>query len=132
MSRVVEIGLPMLPWVAAVVLFFWRARGSRHLDAESDQPPVPAPPVTIIIPARDEAHNIARCLRSAMANRYPALEIIVVDDHSTDGTGDVAGVTAGNDSRIRINVPPPLPEGWFGKSWACATGASTARGDLLL
>ena len=132
MHPVLEIGLPMLPWAAAVVLLFWRARGSRHLDAESDQPPVPAPIVTVIIPARDEARNIERCLRSAMANRYPALEIIVLDDHSTDGTGDVARRAAGDDSRVRIIVPPPLPAGWFGKSWACATGAREARGELLL
>src|SRR5688572_14084524 len=132
MRHVVEIGLPLLPWVGAVLLLFWRARGSRHLDAESDHPPVPAPLVTIVIPARDEAHNIARCLRSAMANHYPALEIIVVDDHSTDGTGDFARVTAGNDSRVRIIVPPPLPNGWFGKSWACTSGANAARGELLL
>ena len=122
----------MLPWAAAVVLLFWRARGSRHLHAESGDPPVPAPLVTVIIPARDEAHNIERCLRSTMANAYPALEIIVLDDHSTDGTGDIARRTAGNDSKVRIIVPPPLPPGWFGKSWTCATGAREARGELLL
>ena len=127
-----ELGLPVLPWVLAVLLLFWRARGSRHLDAESGEPPPSAPMVSVIIPARDEAHNIDRCLRSAMANRYPALEIIVVDDHSTDATGDIAGRAASTDSRVRIIVPPPLPEGWFGKSWACTTGAQAARGELLL
>lgn len=127
-----EIGLPMLPWVAAVVLLFWRARGSRHLDAESGEPAVPAPRVSVIIPARDEAHNIERCLRSAMANRYPALEIIVLDDHSADATGEIARRVAGDDSRVRIITPPSLPHGWFGKSWACATGAAAASGELLL
>ncbi len=132
MQSILDIGLPVLPWAAAVVLLFWRARGSRHLAAESDQPPVPAPLVSVIIPARDEAHNIDRCLRSAMANDYPALEIIVLDDHSTDGTGDIARRTASDDSRVRIIVPPSLPDGWFGKSWACTTGAHEARGELLL
>ena len=122
----------MLPWVVAVAVLFWRARGSRHLDAESTEPPLPPPLVSIIIPARDEAHNIERCLRSAMANRYPDLEIIVLDDHSTDGTGDIARRVAADDPRVRVIVPPPLPAGWFGKSWACATGARAAPGDLLL
>ena len=127
-----DVGLPVLPWVVAVVLLFWRARGSRHLDEESADPPVPAPLVSVIIPARDEAHNIVRCLLSAMVNRYPALEIIVVDDHSTDATGELARGIAANDSRVRIIVPPPLPSGWFGKSWACATGANASNGELLL
>ena len=132
MHPALETGLTILPWVATVALFFWRARGSRHLDSESDRPPLPAPLVTVIIPARDEAHNIERCLRSAMANHYPAIEIIVLDDHSTDGTGDIARRAATGDSRVRIISPPPLPPGWFGKSWACATGAREARGELLL
>ena len=132
MSLVTDTGLALLPWALGGVILVWRARGSRHLDTESDQPPTPAPLVTLIIPARDEAHNIRRCLGSALASRYPALEIIVLDDHSSDGTGDIARATANGDDRVRVVVPPALPEGWFGKSWACAHGASLARGELLL
>lgn len=128
----IDTGLAVLPWLIAGIALLWRARGSRHLDAESDRPPTPAPLVSVIIPARDEARNIARCLGSALANRYPALEFIVLDDHSTDGTGDIARDTAQGDPRVRVIVPPPLPPGWFGKSWACATGANEARGELLL
>jgi len=127
-----DIALALLPWIIGAFVVVWRARGSRHLDGESDAAPSPAPLVTIIIPARDEARNIARCLGSVMASDYPALEIIVVDDHSTDGTGDIARSAAADDPRVRVIVPPPLAEGWFGKSWACAHGARDAQGELLM
>jgi len=127
-----DIGLALLPFIIAAVVIGWRARGSRHLDAESDQPPVPPPRVSIIIPARDEARNIERCLRSVLASRYPALDIVVVDDHSADGTGDIARRAAAGDPRVRVVIPDPLPEGWFGKPWACAFGAAQSQGELLL
>ena len=132
MSLASDIAFALLPWTISGIVLLWRARGSRHLDAESDETPVPAPLVTVIIPARDESHNIARCLGSVMTSHYPALDIIVLDDHSTDGTGDIARVTAAGDPRVRVVVPPALPAGWFGKSWACAHGATLARGELLL
>jgi hypothetical protein len=86
----------------------------------------------VIIPARNEARNIERCLRSVLGSRYLALDVIVVDDHSTDGTGDIARAAAAGDPRVRVIVPDPLPQGWFGKSWACASGANASGGDLLL
>jgi chlorobactene glucosyltransferase len=67
-----------------------------------------------------------------LETRYAALEVIVVDDHSSDGTGDIARAIAQRDSRLRVIAAPDLPAGWFGKQWACATGADTARGSLLL
>jgi chlorobactene glucosyltransferase len=128
----VSIALAVVPWVLVALIVGWRGRGSRHLAAESDLPPVPAPRVSVIIPARNEARNIARCLTSVMASTYPALEIVVVDDHSTDDTGDLARAAAAGDPRVRVMVPSPLPDGWFGKSWACASGARATSGDLLL
>jgi chlorobactene glucosyltransferase len=128
----VSIALAILPWLLIALVIGWRGRGSRHLDDESDAPPPLPPHVSAVIPARDEARNIARCLRSLLASTYPALDIVVVDDHSTDGTGDFARDAAAGDPRVRVIVPPPLPEGWFGKSWACATGAGATTGELLL
>ncbi len=86
----------------------------------------------MVIPARNERRNIERCVRSVLATRYPALEVIVVDDHSTDGTGDIARAIARDDDRVRVVNAPELPPDWFGKQWACATGARAARGTLLL
>ena len=120
-----------LPWVLPPIVAIVRAAHSRHLDEFS--PDVTDPPlVSVIIPARNEATNIARCVRSVLASRYPKLEVIVVDDHSTDGTGGIARETAGGDSRIRIIENPDLPAGWFGKQWACANGEKEARGEILV
>ncbi|MGH7665285.1 MAG: glycosyltransferase [Gemmatimonadaceae bacterium] len=120
-----------LPWVVAPAVILWRARDSRHLDAEPAEAPPGAPRVTIIIPARDEARNIARCVRSVLASTYSPYEVIVVDDHSTDGTAVIARKAGAGDDRLRVIAAPELPQGWFGKSWACATGAGAASGELL-
>jgi chlorobactene glucosyltransferase len=71
-------------------------------------------------------------VRSVLATRYPRLELIVVDDRSTDDTAArVARFTAA-DARVRLLPGAPLPEGWYGKPWACVQGARAAKGDLLL
>ena len=124
--------LAALPWLAGLAVLVWRARDSRRLDDESADPPADAPLVSVIVPARNERHNIERCVRSILASDWPALEVIVVDDHSSDGTGDAARAAAAGDSRIQIVVPPALPDGWFGKQWACATGARAAHGEILV
>ena len=87
--------------------------------------------MSVVVPARNERRNIERCVRSVLGARYPEFEVIVVDDHSTDGTGDAARAIAAADDRLRVIDAPPLPAGWFGKQWACATGAEAARGDVL-
>ena len=119
------------PWVLAPVAALLRAVQSRSLAEESAAPPRDPALVSIVIPARNESRNIAPCVESALASTYPRLEVIVVDDHSTDDTGAIAASIAARDSRLRVIVPPPLPDDWFGKQWACATGASQARGSLL-
>jgi chlorobactene glucosyltransferase len=86
----------------------------------------------VIVPARNEARNIGRCVRSILDSTYPRLELFVVDDHSTDGTSELARAAAVGDSRLRVLACPPLPNGWLGKQWACATGAAAASGALLL
>jgi len=119
-------------WLVAPLVVAWRMRGSRSLDDEPLHVPDDAPLLSVIVPARDEAHNIERCVRSVLAARYPRVEVIVVDDHSADGTGDLARRVAAEDPRLRVVDNPTLPAGWMGKQWACATGAAHARGTLLL
>ena len=120
-----------LPWVVGPIVAIVRSLNSRSLDSESSEPPNPAPLVSVIIPARNEQRNIERCVRSVLATTYPALEVIVVDDHSSDATGDIARAIARQDDRLRVMPAPDLPAGWFGKQWACTAGASAARGTLL-
>ena len=126
--------LPLLlaaPWILGPIVTVVRARYSRSLDDEPAEPPPDAPLVSLVIPARNEARNIRRCAESALASSYPRLEVIIVDDHSTDDTAAIAEELATRDSRLRVITPPALPDGWFGKQWACAAGADEARGELL-
>lgn len=66
-----------------------------------------------------------------MTTTYPHLEVIVVDDHSTDGTGGLARAIAADDARTRVIDNPALPQGWFGKQWACQNGARAANGEII-
>ena len=120
------------PWLVAPAVVWWRAREWRSLDDETPFADAEAPTVSVIVPARDEARNIARCVRSLLASTYARLELVVVDDHSTDGTGALARAAVGDDPRARVLDCPPLPPGWFGKQWACATGAAATSGEILL
>jgi len=120
-----------IPWIIPPLITYFRLRRSRSLDSESDSPPENPPLVTVIVPARNEAHNIERCVTSILSTNYPQLELIVVDDASTDDTADIARRAAGGDQRLRVVRSAALPNGWFGKQWACATGAKLARGEIL-
>jgi chlorobactene glucosyltransferase len=131
MSALVPL-LWTLPWIGPAIITLIRSRHSCSLDDFSPDVGVDAPLVSVIIPARNERRNIERCVRSVLSSRYPHLEVIVVDDHSTDGTGDAAGAIGQSDTRLRVVQADDLPQGWFGKQWACASGARVAHGELLL
>ena len=83
--------------------------------------------VSVVIPARNEVHNLPRLLRSLDVQSEPPLEVLVVDDGSTDGTADVARAHG-----VGVLVPGSPPDGWLGKPWACRAGAEAATGDLLV
>lgn len=125
-------------WVLMLMVVVLRFRNSKRLEEYPATIPAQPPLVSVIIPARNEARNIERCLTSVLSTTYPLLEVIVVDDHSTDGTGDMSrriatadAMNGGGLSRARVVDPPALPRGWFGKQWACHHGALAARGELL-
>jgi chlorobactene glucosyltransferase len=120
-----------LPWIVAPAVAVLRGRRSRSLDEEPAEIAGDPPLVTLVIPARNEGRNIGRCVESALASTYPRLEIVVVDDHSTDVTAAVVAELAARDVRLHVVTPPPLPTGWFGKQWACDAGARVARGVIL-
>lgn len=122
------------PWVAAPLVLAARLRTTPSLEDIDVQAlsAAPTPRVSIVLPARNEAVHIAACIRSIRASTWPDLELIVVDDHSTDGTGALAREAAADDPRVKIVNAPDLPAGWFGKQWACQSGAAHATGSLLL
>lgn len=88
--------------------------------------------VSILIPARDEESNIARCLDAALAQGPSVLEVLVYDDHSRDRTPQIVAAYARGDRRVRLVEPTDLPEGWCGKTFACARLAAEAKGRWLL
>ena len=120
-----------LPWIAAPVVTAFRLSRSRSLDEVPPDAPDDAPSLTVIVPARDEEENVERCLRSILASTYPRLEVVLVDDHSRDATRAITERIARQDSRLRVVSAPDLPDGWFGKPWACTVGARAARGEIL-
>src|ERR1035437_4467618 len=128
------IVLAALPWFAAPLASLWRMRRRTSPAAYSPSLPTHAALelVSVIVPARNEARNIEACVRSILATIWPNIEVIVVNDHSTDGTGDIARRLAAENPRVRVIGNPDLPEGWIGKQWACHNGALVAAGPSLL
>lgn len=83
--------------------------------------------LAVIVPARNEAENIRESLGSLLAQDYPGeLSILLVDDNSTDGTGEIAA-RMGDDQRLSIIAGEPLPPGWSGKLWAVHQGLMHER-----
>lgn len=90
------------------------------------------PLVSILVPARNEAANIAACVRSLLGQDYPRFELLVLDDQSEDATGAILARLAAEDGRLRVLQGAAPPPGWLGKANACRQLAAAARGDWLL
>lgn len=86
------------------------------------------PLVSVIVPARNEEACLGRCLQSLVGQQGVELEVIVVDDESTDRTREIAQSFPG----VRMMEARSLPPGWTGKNNAVWTGAKQARGLWLL
>lgn len=90
------------------------------------------PPMTILLPMRNESAVIADTVRSLLAQDVSNLEILILDDHSTDNSAEIARAAAGDDPRLRVIAGKPLPPGWTGKVWACHQLSEQATGEYLL
>ncbi len=90
------------------------------------------PKVSILVPAKDEAANIAACVESLLAQDYPNLEVIVIDDRSADDTDAIVTRIALRDARLRLLRIDALPSGWTGKTHALYRGRAAATGEWLL
>src|SRR3954452_16976690 len=118
----------LLAWLMALIRTVVNLRLIPRLRA--GMRPAKEPLVSVIIPARDEAHIIERTVRAFLAQTYANLEVIVVNDRSADGTGDI--VRAIGDHRLRVIDGIEPPAGWLGKPWALHQGSRVAFGELLL
>jgi glycosyltransferase involved in cell wall biosynthesis len=89
------------------------------------------PLISVLIPARDEESAISQALAGVLSSTGVALEIVVMDDCSTDATASIVQSIAKKDTRVRLANAPPLPSGWNGKQHACWKLAGIANGELL-
>ena len=121
------------------LLFFPRLKPPP--DTETAKRPRPGekrtspPRLSICIPARNEAEVIEKTIRQLLAQtgeHIPSFELLVLDDHSTDQTGQLVAALSRQDQRVRMIKGEPLPAGWLGKNWACQQLATVAQGELLL
>jgi hypothetical protein len=101
-------------------------------DVPPDPPPGGWPPLTVVVPARDEARGIEPAVRSLLAQDYPGLRVVAVDDRSVDGTGAILDRLGADEARLAVLHVRELPAGWLGKNHACARGAEAAPEGWIL
>lgn len=114
-------------WVAFVV-----ARGATRVGVLWKERNASLPRLSIVIPACNEQDTLGPALTSLLASDYPDLEIILVNDRSTDATGDLMESMAASDPRLRVLHITELPDGWLGKNHAQHVGSHLASGEWLL
>lgn len=105
----------------------WKPDGAKGND-----PADSAATISILIPARDEAGGIAAAIDAALASRGVVVEVVVLDDHSTDATPDILARKSAADPRVRFATSATLPVGWNGKQYACRQLADLARYDQMV
>ena len=111
----------------------WHLRWARRLPTSAD-PHASGSQIrcSVVIAARDEASRIERTVRQVLAQEGVQIEVIVVDDRSTDGTAELIQRLASDDSRVQLRRVEQLPAGWLGKCHACHIGAQAATGEWIL
>jgi glycosyltransferase involved in cell wall biosynthesis len=128
-------------WLAVITLFFVvfvvaeLCLGSRkvkwlHTIAPMTGPDLPK--ISLIVAGRNEERNVEKAMRSLLAQDYPNLELIAVDDRSNDNTGAILDRIAAQEPRLKVIHVRELPPGWLGKCHALHAGSEHALGEWLL
>ena len=134
------LAVRLIAWLIAAG-WLWKLAGAARglpripnlLDPRYNQAPAGDPSITVIVPARNEAADIADTLRSLLAQDYGNLRIIAVDDRSTDQTGGIMdAIAAEHPGRLTALHVTELPAGWLGKTHAMALAAGHADSDYIL
>ncbi len=132
--------LALLAEAAVIGVWLWQhveigrihREGLRVPIVEADNRTSDAPPLTVIVPARNEAGRIGECIESILNESIASMRVIVADDRSEDDTAGAVRVAAGGDQRVRLHRIDTLPRGWLGKSHALWSAAQTAKTEWLL
>lgn len=128
MTAAIIGGIAAAAWVYLIAFRggFWRVR-----EDGATTGPMPMRSIVAVVPARDEADVIGRAVGSLLAQDYAgAFRVILVDDHSSDGTADLAreaAMQAGASDRLTVIASAPRPSGWTGKLWAVHQGVAAAQ-----
>jgi hypothetical protein len=134
-SRSARLGRA-LTWVGSLGAIALTAHSFANLRAvrvPADDPEPVAERVSVLLPVRDEADRVGDCLADLLDQLgVPDLEILVLDDQSTDGTADVVRRAVADDPRVQLLPGVPPPPGWLGKPHACQQLAATATGSVLV
>jgi glycosyltransferase involved in cell wall biosynthesis len=140
LSHSLQLALQVTAWLIAltwllkvIAAAYGLPRVPNLLLPEHNIAPAGSPSLTVIVPARNEAADIAATLRSLLAQDYPNLHIIAVDDRSTDQTGAIIDtIAAQHPEKLRALHITELPTGWLGKTHVMALAARHAPTDYLL
>jgi cellulose synthase/poly-beta-1,6-N-acetylglucosamine synthase-like glycosyltransferase len=123
--------LSLVLWLVLGADWFWGMRRMTVLRGEA--PKVERwPTLSVVVPARNEAETVGASLPSLLEQDYPALEVIVIEDRSSDATGERLRALAARYPRLEVLYVTSLPEGWLGKNHALQVGAKRATGEWLL
>ncbi len=119
-------------FILALLIIYW-IHNQYHLDiiVTPAPPPLDPPLISICVPARNEEHNIRNCVESALAQDYRNIEVIILDDRSTDATSEILRRLAAQNDMLKPISGSDLPEGWAGKPHALFQAAASARGEWL-
>ena len=110
----------------------YQLRGLFELSPHQGTPPERWPAVTVVIPACNEAPHIEAAMQSLLDLDYPDLQILAINDRSTDDTGHILERLAEHARHLEVIHIEALPEGWLGKLYAMHVGAQAARGDSVV
>lgn len=124
-AGLLALALAALPLALAAI-------NSATLRTTPRRAPRPGTLVSLLIPARNEEHAIGGAVEAALASTGVPVEVLVVDDGSSDRTAEIVAAHARQDPRLRLLAAPPLPDGWTGKVHACHHLSLHARGTHLL
>jgi chlorobactene glucosyltransferase len=117
--------LAIIIYLTANIIYLVRLSPAR-------KPVVDPPRISVCVPARNEERGIRGCLQSLLDQDYPNFEVIAVDDHSTDRTGEILRDLEKENSHLKVLQGQDLPEGWLGKPFALYQAFNIAEGDYLL
>lgn len=122
----------LLTWINLLMYCRRSLKYSPKFEEVKKFVPKPIPRVSVIVPALNEEKYIGRCLRTLLDQDYSNLEIISIDDGSTDSTLLTMKSVAPTDHRLRVLEAGQRPAGWVGKNWACFIGYENSTGDILI